>query len=377
MRSRIVVLAAALVAATVVPASTATAAPADADAALDRALGKLVTTEGGPPGVIVLVQRGDDLQVHRAGVAELATDVVIDADAHLRVASVAKAFSGATALSLVQQGVLSLDDTIAERLPTLPKAWGKVTLEQLLHHTSGLPDFITSESAQAALAESLTVPPPPSQLLDFVADEPLGFEPGSEYKYSNSDNIAVGLMVEAATGKPYADVLREQVYEPLALTNTSLPVGVEMPEPYVHGYDVSATPPEDVTQVIAAGWSWASGGIVSTAADLNRFARGYVGGKLFSGKTRDAQLDLIKGHSEPTGPGKNTAGLAIFRYKTKCGTVYGHTGNTPGYTQFIAASNDGSRSVTFSVTTQVRQDLGAPFPQLRKAEELAVCAALA
>ena len=63
---------------------------------------------------------------------------------HMRIASVAKAFSGATALSLVDEGVLSLDDTIAERLPELPEAWGEVTLRQLLNHTSGLPDYTAS-----------------------------------------------------------------------------------------------------------------------------------------------------------------------------------------------------------------------------------------
>jgi D-alanyl-D-alanine carboxypeptidase len=138
--------------------------------------------------------------------------------------------------------------------------------------------------------------------------------------------------------------------------------------------------PEDYSEIVAAGWSWASGGIVSTPSDLNEFIRGYVGGELFDRRTRAQQRRVLEGgSSEPPGPGYNSAGLAVFRYQTKCGTVWGHTGNTPGYTQFMAASPDGSRSVVASVNEQLTPIAGAPgaFDALRRAEGKAVCAALA
>ncbi|MGH9024734.1 MAG: serine hydrolase domain-containing protein [Acidimicrobiia bacterium] len=344
---------------------------------LDAALEALVEAEGGPPGVIVVVDQDDDVEVHAAGVAEVGESAPIDADDTVRIASTAKAFSGAAALSLVSTGDLSLDATIAEYVPQYADEWGEVTLAQLLQHTSGVPDFIANPAAQSAIGESPDVPLPPDELLDFVADEPLNFEPGSEYEYSNSDNIAVGLMVESATGREYEDVLTERVYEPLGLDATSLPEGPELPTPFAHGYDVSEGEPEDVSEIFAGGWAWASGGIISTPNDLNRFIRAYVGGELFDEAVREQQLDLLDGaESSPPGPGENSAGLAIFRYETSCGTVYGHTGNTVGYTQFFAASDDGNRSVTFTVTTQLRPDLGEVFDLLREAQELAVCAAL-
>jgi D-alanyl-D-alanine carboxypeptidase len=151
-------------------------------------------------------------------------------------------------------------------------------------------------------------------------------------------------------------------------------------KPFIHGYDLSEQPPEDVSELVAAGWSWASGGIVSTPADLNDFIRGYVGGKLFDERTRAKQRRVIEGgSSEPPGPGKNSAGLGIFRYETRCGTVWGHTGNTAGYTQFMAASPNGRRSVTVSINSQLAPPVGDPdaFKALRRAEGLAVCAALA
>lgn len=354
-----------------------------ADAALDRALKKVVDMPGGPPGVIAVVQRGESRYVHTFGVANLESSRPMRVDDRMRIASAAKAFSGAVALSLVSEGKLSLDDTIGERLPDLPNAWSEVTLRQLLQHTSGIPDFAQSEAFEKALLASLTNAPPPEQLLSFVEDKPLLFEPGSEYRYSNSDNIAVALMVEAATDTTYEQQLRKQVYEPLGLRKTSLPRDEDLEEPFIHGYDndPSVQPPEDVSELLAAGWAWASGGIVSTPADMNTFIRGYVSGRtLFGSQTREQQRRVIEGgSSEPPGPGKNSAGLAIFRYETKCGTVWGHTGNTLGYTQFMAASPDGRRSVTVAINAQHTPGSGDPdvFKALRRAESRAVCAALA
>ena len=381
--SRLAVLSACalLVAALAPTAAGAGAQSADAaDAAVEKAMAQLVAKRDGPPGVAAVVQRVDDVQLHQAGTADLATDVPFDIDDFMRMASVAKAFSGAASLAVVADGQLALTDTIGDRLPDLPEAWHDITLAQLLQHTSGLPDFSDEDSFREAVAADPLTPPPPVQLLSYVEDLPLNFDPGTEYRYSNTDNITVGLMVEAATGRNYADVLAEKVYGPLGLTATSLPEGADLPTPYIHGYFIEPdSPPEDASVgVFAAGWAWASGGIVATPADANRFVRGYAAGKTTDEATHTAQFKFVKGHSEPTGPGKNTAGLGIFRYKTKCGTVYGHTGNTPGYTQFVASTKDGTRSATVTATMVLTQRSDAKmFPALRKVFETATCAALA
>src|SRR5205823_3691067 len=107
--------------------------------------------------------------------------------------------------------------------------------------------------------KSLDKAPPPRELIDYIKDEPLAFPPGSRYAYSNSDNILVALMAQAATGMSYEDALAAQVLRPLGLDKTSLPSGTELPEPALHGYEIAPPdPPEDVTSVVAAGWAWAS-----------------------------------------------------------------------------------------------------------------------
>lgn len=356
-------------------------------AKLARAINRLVRRPDGPPGVIVEIRRGERRTVFTAGAADISCNAVgttacvpirapHTAD-YMRIASVSKAFSGAAALALVTAGRLSLDDTIGDRLPDLPVAWHAVTLRQLLNHTSGMPDFTASKGFAARLLAYPTAPPPPIRLLEFVKDEPLNFAPGSAYRYSNSDNVTVGLMIEAVTGRSYAKQLRRSVLSPLDLRQTYLAPEVTLPEPYMHGYVVEPDADvEDVSEVFAfGGYAWASGGIVSSTDDLNDFVAAYVGGEFAGKAARKAQFTFVAdGNSSPPGPGKNAAGLALFRYKTRCGTVYGHTGSIYGYTHFIAATRDGTRSVTFSINTQADGDL---IPALRRVQKRAVCFALA
>ena len=152
-----------------------------------------------------------------------------------------------------------------------------------------------------------------------------------------------------------------------------------MPPPFMHGYQWKGHhPPDDVTNFLASGWSWASGGIVSTPLDQNRFIRGYIGRQLFDATTQQAQFAFVDGGSEPTGPGQNRAGLAVFRYRTRCGVVLGHTGNTSGFTQFMAATRSGRRSAVVSVNRQITPTtLPDLFVDLRDVFERAVCSARA
>ncbi|MFF1680354.1 serine hydrolase domain-containing protein [Streptomyces sp. NPDC058256] len=374
----VVLLAAACIAGLVHASARAADIPGDDSRALRRQLQELTTAPGGPPGAIAVLERGSRSEVYRAGVAETGTGRPVEVTDHMRIASTAKAYSGAVSLQLVDRGKLRLSDTVGKVLPRLPHAWHRVTLRQLLNHTSGLPDFSADPEFLTLVTENPRRHFDSRRLLDFVADEPLVFRPGSRYAYSNSDNIAVALMAEVVTGRRYEDLLAQLVYRPLDLRSTSLPQGYRMPEPYMHGYDVTPpNPPEDISEVLSASGVWASGGIISTPKDMTAFIRGYAGGKLVSDRTRRQQLKWVNGASEPAGPGTNNAGLAIFRYTTRCGVVYGHTGNFPGYTQLVAATPDGKRSLTVSLTTQVNKtNKPELLERLRTVEENFVCALL-
>src|SRR5205823_815071 len=117
-------------------------------------------------------------------------------------------------------------------------------------------------------------------------------------------------------------------------------------------YQVGASgPPEDVSHALGMSGVWAAGAITSSPRDLDRFIRADLSGRLFGRRLRNRQLTFRKGAGDPPGPGRNSVGLAMFRWRTPCGTVFGHTGNIPGNTQLAAATRNGHRSVTFSVNT--------------------------
>ena len=149
-----------------------------------------------------------------------------------------------------------------------------------------------------------------------------------------------------------------------------------MPQPYIHGYDLPKDePPFDTSEVINPAGAWASGGIVSTMRDINSFFRAYVGGKLFSRKVGRSQNDFVVGSSQPPGPGRNQATLGLFRYRTRCGTVYGHTGSFPGYRAMAVSTANGKRSLVFTVNSQIVPGQGSQEVSdlIRFAQEDAVC----
>jgi D-alanyl-D-alanine carboxypeptidase len=356
----------------VVGAQPATA-QGGARAPLQQQLDALVAAGGGPPGAVVTLRRGSRTTVLTSGVADVAAGRRPRATDHMRIASVAKTFNGAVVLRLVAQGRLRLGATIGEVLPRLPRAWRGVTVRQLMNHTSGVPDYTRSNGFREQFRTDPDGVVRPAKVIGWVRRDPLVFTPGSRYAYSNTDNIVLGLMAEELTGRSYGRLLRRFVFRPLGLRETSLPLRTRLPRPFLHGYVAEpGSPPEDVSTLLSPSGAWASGGIVSTPLELNRFIRGLLGARLFPRAVQRRQLRFVAGgQSSPPGPGRNSAGLSIFRYRTRCGTVYGHTGNFPGYVQFAAATRDGRRGITTSLNIPAPE--GALLEQLREMQETAVC----
>jgi D-alanyl-D-alanine carboxypeptidase len=345
------------------------------DSRLQRDLDAIVASKGGPPGIAVLIDRGPHSEFLAAGTA--GGGLRPSPALRFRIASVSKGFSGYLAAKLARKG-LSLNRTLRESLPGVLPAAEAVTLRQLLQHTSGLAEYIQAP----AFGEQLNADPSryfsPLELTAFVREEPLEFVPGSRYHYSDTDNIAVGLMEEHFTGLSYPRLLEKLVFKRLGMRHSSLPDTPQMPRPFMHGYDVEpGKEPEDVSELLNPAGAWASGGIVSTPVDLAHFASAYVPTML--GATRGLAGAFRPGSSSPPGPGKNFAGLGIFRYRTGCGTVYGHTGSFPGYRVFLAARADGFRSVVFVANAQIipgGQGSPSVAAAITQAQARAVCRAL-
>lgn len=352
---------------------------ANTGADLRQALDRVMAAPDGPPGISVLINRNRKSEYLRRGLADVSAGTAPRRKDRLRIASVAKAFNGAIALRLVSRGKLNLNDTIGKLLPGLLPNARKVTLGQALHHTGGLPDYIRSDAFIKQFIDDPTAYVSPRRLLSFVKDEKLEFRPGSRYEYSDTDNIVVGLMAERATGIPYERLVKRWLGREVTLRGTSLPKTVRMPRPFIHGYEIEpGAAPEDASEIINPAAAWASGGIVSTLPDLGRFFRSYVGGDLFGRKVTRSQRRWVKGGSQPPGPGVNMAGLGLFRYRSRCGTVFGHTGSFPGYRVFAASSADGSRSIAYVANAQIVPGQGSAEVSalIRRSQVAAVCHAL-
>jgi D-alanyl-D-alanine carboxypeptidase len=343
---------------------------------VQRGLDGLVAASGGPPGAVATLYRSGRLTVLSAGRADIRRKGVPRARQHMRIASVAKAFSGAVALRLVRDGRLGLDDTIGQRVTGMPSAWAGVTVRQMLNHTSGLPDYTQSHAFVKQAQSDPRGFVSPTGIIDWVRGDPLVFAPGSRYAYSNTDNIVIGLIAQAVTGRRYPDLLADVVFGPARLRETSFPTRrTSLPVPFLHGYAVAlGEEDQDVTTFLSPSGAWASGAIVSTPKDLAAFIRADLGQRFFGAAEQEQQLQVVPGSSSPAGPGTNAAGLALFRYTTRCGVVYGHTGNFPGYVQFAAATADGTRSVTTSLN--IPAPTGKLLKQLRAVQTRAVCALL-
>ena len=353
------------------------------DGSIRSSMTKLLSGDG-PPGVIAVIQNGDQRYEVAEGKANVSSGALMSGDASIRIASVSKAYNGAIVLSLASKGELALSGTVGQLLPTAPKAWGKATVAQVLQHTSGIPDYIKSPQFIKQFVADPQMQLTPEQLIGYVSDKPLAFPPGSKYQYSDTDNVVAGLIAEQVTGKSYNDLLKEIVTSPMDLPVTSLPDTVAMPEPKINGYapadpaESSASPggPQDVTDFLNPELAWASGGMITTANELNTFFRSYAGGKLFNASTREQQLQFVPGGGGPPGPGVNSSGLGIYRYKTACGEFLGHTGNLPGYTTFVGSTTDGTQSVVVLANGQVTERSDpAKYQQLSAVWDEALCAA--
>lgn len=356
-------------------ASPAAAMPGAPSSGLQRSLEAIVDSKGGPPAIATLISRGSHREFLAAGTA--GGGLRPAPNLHFRIASASKAFNSYAAIKLAGSG-LSLQTTLGQSIPGVLPAAEAVTLRQLLQHTSGLAEYIQAPAFGEALSADLTRYFAPTELTGFVRDEPLEFRPDSKYHYSDTDNIAAGLMEEKASGMFYEKLLGARVFKPLGMRESSLPRTEKLPRPFLHGYEIEpGKKPDDVSELLSASGAWASGGIVSTPLDLSRFLPSYVPTVL--GASRKAKIAFRPGSSSPPGPGKNSAGIGIFRYTTGCGTVYGHTGSFPGYRVFIAATANGKRSVVFVASSQIIPGGQGSQPvakAITRAQAQAVCRAL-
>ena len=333
----------------------ASAAPSkgEAESLKSRAQGLV---EAGYPAALAAVS---DSKGESAGVAvgkgSLETGQAPPMDGEVRIGSNTKTFVAVVVMQLVQEGKVGLDEPIETYLPGLIKGEGidgsKITVRQLLQHTSGLPEYTdTYLSSRAAESENMQHYVPPRDLLDTALGKLAAFEPGTQWKYTNTNYIVLGMLIERVSQRPVGEQIDERIVKKLGLSHTYFPGNGEKKIRGSHpqGYHINGEGKlEDVTEMDAS-LPWAAGAMVSTPSELNTFFQAVFDGRLLTQSSIDEMKKGVDVDSSEL-PGE-VYGLGLFGRSLSCGgTAWGHGGSIPGYQTDNAVGPDGT-AVTVAVT---------------------------
>lgn len=269
----------------------------------------------------------------QSGSAILSSKTPVTANTLFSVGSISKTFVAALALRLADRGTIGLDDPLSKYVPTFPNA-SHITLWELLDHRSGIRDVFTSPGMANAILSNPSRIWTVAQVLARIG-KPY-FVPGRGYFYSNTNYILLGVAIEKATGKSIASLVRSEFLDPLGMKNTWFqPEEKVATTTFAHGYMTPASKPRDVSagqkmlpynsEATVAG---ASGGVVSTATDLARWASALYGGGVLDQADLASMIDV-----SPTLPYKPTYPYGFgFEQTTIAGRMaWGHRGHLDGF----------------------------------------------
>jgi CubicO group peptidase (beta-lactamase class C family) len=276
-----------------------------------------------PGAIILVVEKGQIVYKKAFGVANIDTKERLAVDDIMPIASMTKQFTAVSILKLVEQNKLYLTDSLQKYIPEFPSKKYKITIENLLAQTAGIREYFDIDESEYHL---LTREYQPLQIIDFFKNDSLEFEPGTQFRYSNSNYFLLGLIIERISGKSFGQFLKENIFEPLTMNqssywynfktaNENVPVGYQN----VNG---NFRPSINVNGSI---W-YSSGGITSTVDDLYKWNSSLFNNTLLKSNKLLTQSTVLKN-------GQNTGYSFGFFIKTLQGSAtIQHGGNLYGFT---------------------------------------------
>ncbi|MFG2004111.1 serine hydrolase domain-containing protein [Spirillospora sp. NPDC048911] len=335
--------------------------------------------ETGASGVLAEARTPGGRAVARSGVADLATRAPVRPDSYHRIGSTTKTFVATVVLQLAGEGKVGLDDTVDRWLPGVVRGNGndgtKITVRQLLGHTSGVPEYaddVPMEQARTpeAFRRERFRTYSPEQLVAMAMRHRPTFEPGAGWAYSSTNYVLAGMIIEKATGRPWQQEVHERIIETLGLRHTLIPgTSASLPQPHMTVYKrfVPGGPETDVS-TFAAGHP--DGSLISTTSDVNRFLQALVSGRLL----RPAQLAEMQ-HTTPAKPFQEIwrdagYGLGLMKRRLSCGGwVWFHGGGGWNSITDNAVTPDGRRAATVFYATRLQPDQ-SPIQQYKASADL-------
>lgn len=308
------------------------------------ALDSSLETSGAPGATNAVITPDGFTWKGATGISNLETQTPMQADDIFSIGSLTKTFTAATILRVVEEGKLSLDDTLGEWLPEIAQnipSGESITLRQLLNGTSGIYNYVENP---LFLAESVgdfftgsNRDWEPEELVAYAFGQPRfsGNASSSIWTYPNTGNILAGLIVEKATGSSFGTVLRKEVLEPLGLDNTFFAPEEQITENKARGY-------QNLLEIIGLGQigvlqdltdlnpdiAWTSGGVSSNGEDIARFSSAVFGGEFLKSESLREMLTFVEEGIPYEG---DRYGLGVVSYNNEFVRQWGKGGSIPGY----------------------------------------------
>ena len=265
-------------------------------------------------GSILVAEKGQVIYKKSFGYANLEWMIHNNVDTKFRLASVTKQFTATLIMQLVEEGKLDLNGKLSAYLPYYRKDTGdRITIHQLLNHTSGIPSFTNSQLYQTLKLQAIK---PDSMVIKYASGD-LEFEPGTETRYNNSAFFILGVIIEKLRGKPYEQVLREYIFDPLQMNDSGYDKHAQIISKRASGYDMNYAGYENAP-FIDMSVPFSAGALYSTVEDLHRWDRGLYSGKIISAASLEKMFSPSQGGYGygwavlylPTGPSDSTRAVA-------------------------------------------------------------------
>jgi D-alanyl-D-alanine carboxypeptidase len=315
-------------------------------------------TEAGVVGVTMSVYRpSSGIWLGASGKADIYNNVDMKSCQITRVGSTVKMLTAATIFLLKEEGKLQLDDLISQyiegdiinRINNAREA----TIRQLLNHSSGIYNYIQSAQFQTASINNLIKEWHAEDLLEYAYDKQAYFEPGTDVRYSNTGYILLGMLISKIENKPFYDVFKEKIFDPLELSSTSFAATDHIPKGIARGYIDIYSNFQLLESTYFSGWDYytADGGLISNAHDMNRFFRSLIQGQILNESSLNEMLTWQNPQEQDPEFYPISYGHGIFKIETERGIAYMHSGDAVGYYANMLYFPDDSTTIVYAVNS--------------------------
>jgi CubicO group peptidase (beta-lactamase class C family) len=303
-------------------------------AKVDSIATQVLRATGVPSASVAVVRHGELSYAKAYGSAKLDPAVPATTEMRYAIGSISKQFTAASLLLLQQEGKLSIDDPVSRFVPGLTRG-NEVTIRQLLSHTSGYQDFWPQDYVMPMMLKPVT----PQSIADKWGKQPLDFDPGTRYQYSNTNYTLAGMVVEKASGMPFFQFVRTRILGPLGLNAQDFDASPSAAS--ATGYLRYALGPLRPAPDAGSGWMWAAGELAMTASDLAKWDISLIKRSLLAPRSySDLETEVRLKNGSGTGYG---LGVAVAMQGGRL--MVEHNGEVSGFTAENMVFPDDSAAV--------------------------------